>query len=380
MSIGISGSVTEAATVARASRRSDRGHAHQLPIGCARATTASRRAGGRAPRCAGRRDRSRRVPDRPAARRRRSTPLTENTCSSSTPTSAATDDGATPTPDSAATELDRVVGEQLVVQRPDRLEPGQQPAARLVGALREGEEPATGVVAVVGHLLDALDRDRPTARGRGEAASRSSSASRQVENSSSRTIVTAKSPLSASTRRTLRNSRSPRKNASASSGGTGEPSGRAGTTDGIGGGRARQQQPRLAEQVERDVGQRDVLLEVGRAAAPLREPVGVDERVVAEHQAVRRELVRVDAVRDGRVDAGERVLEVGAEGPLGVVAAQQPVVHGVVVGQVARIRCVVHRAITCGGRRRGCRRTWGAGRPCRRSARTAGPSRRGSRR
>ena len=45
-------------------------------------------------------------------------------------------------------------------------------------------------------------------------------------------MVTAKSPLSGSTSRVLRNSRSARKKASASSGGTGEPSGSAGTTPG----------------------------------------------------------------------------------------------------------------------------------------------------
>ena len=45
-------------------------------------------------------------------------------------------------------------------------------------------------------------------------------------------MVTAKSPLSGSTSRVLRSSRSDLKKASASSGGTGEPSGMAGTTAG----------------------------------------------------------------------------------------------------------------------------------------------------
>ena len=92
----------------------------------------------------------------------------------------------------------------------------------------------------------------------------------------------------------------------------------------------RQQQPGLAEQVERDVGQRDVLLEVGRPAAPLREAVGQDERVVAEGEAVGGQLGGVDPVRDRRVDSCQRVLEVGAEGPVGVVD-QQPGVRAVVV-------------------------------------------------
>ena len=52
------------------------------------------------------------------------------------------------------------VAQQLGVQRPQLVEAGDQPAPRLLGALGEGEEPAAGVVAVVGQLLDALGRDR----------------------------------------------------------------------------------------------------------------------------------------------------------------------------------------------------------------------------
>ena len=52
--------------------------------------------------------------------------------------------------------------------------------------------------------------------------------------------------------------------------------------------RVGQQQPGRAELVERDVGQRDVLLHLGRARRPLAEPLGGDQRVVAEPQHVRR--------------------------------------------------------------------------------------------
>ena len=45
-----------------------------------------------------------------------------------------------------------------------------------------------------------------------------------------------------------------------------------------------QQQPGRAELVEGDVGQRDVLLQLGRAGAPLGQPLGGDQRVVAEPQ------------------------------------------------------------------------------------------------
>jgi len=85
------------------------------------------------------------------------------------------------------------------------------------------------------------------------------------------------------------------------------------------GGGPGQEQPGLAEEVERDVGQSDVLLQIRGVAAPLGEPLGEDEGVVAEHQAVRREFRGVHAVRHGGVDAGERVLEVGPERPVGIV-------------------------------------------------------------
>ena len=43
-----------------------------------------------------------------------------------------------------------------------------------------------------------------------------------------------------------------------------------------------QQRPRLAEEVEGDVGEGDVLLELGRPRRPFGEAVGEDEAVVAE--------------------------------------------------------------------------------------------------
>jgi hypothetical protein len=61
---------------------------------------------------------------------------------------------------------------------------------------------------------------------------------------------------------------------------------------------AGEQHPGLAEQVERGVGERDLLLQLRRVRHPLRELVAADQRVVAEHQAVRGEVGRIDAVRD----------------------------------------------------------------------------------
>ena len=148
----------------------------------------------RAPRCAGRRGPCRRLTGPTWGTSGRSTPLTENTCSSTTSTSSATVDGSTPTPAAATADSTGWVAEQLVVQRPTSGSAGQQPAPGLVGALREGEEPPARVVAVVGDLLDALGRDRrehvvargapaaraaPAARSRTAAAARSSRRSRR---------------------------------------------------------------------------------------------------------------------------------------------------------------------------------------------------------
>ena len=76
--------------------------------------------------------------------------------------------------------------------------------------------------------------------------------------------------------------------------------------------------------------------------------MGVDQRVVAEHQAVRRQGRVVDTLGHGRVHAGERVLEVLPEGPLGVVhhgvMVEQPVVHGLVESRL--IARFAHCSIT----------------------------------
>ena len=128
--------------------------------------------------------------------------------------------------------LDRVVGEQLVVEGEHLRQRRQQPRAGLVGALREGEEPPTGVVAVVGHLLDPLGRRWPRARGHARwpaapaapaARSRTAAAARSSRRSR-------RCPARRGARCGTR-SRS-RKKARASSGGTGESAGITGTHDG----------------------------------------------------------------------------------------------------------------------------------------------------
>ena len=55
---------------------------------------------------------------------------------------------------------------------------------------------------------------------------------------------------------------------------------------------ALQEQRRLADEVERDVGERDVLLEDRRVPAPLGQPVAQHEPVVAEPQQILEIVVR----------------------------------------------------------------------------------------
>ena len=215
----------------RASAVGGRVIAHHVPrrVGAGDAP-ASRRASGSAPRCAGRRG-----PCGPATagQRRRVGPLDaadrEHLLEHARRPRRRRSPGRRRRPPRRRAASTSWVREQLGVAaaRP-RPAPATQPAARLVGALGEGEEPAAGVVAVVGQLLDALGGDR------GEHGSRLATQPLEAARAArSRTAAAArssraKSPLSSSTSRTLRNSPASRKNASASSGGTGEPSGSAG--------------------------------------------------------------------------------------------------------------------------------------------------------
>ena len=210
-------------------------------------------------------------------------------------TSARTVAGSTATPAAVAAPPRRCRNRR----RPAAARPRPAPACTRRcdsgGAVAEPDHPVGGVVAVVGQLLDALGRDRRQHRvaGVGAAArTRPAARSRRPAAGPSRS---AKSPFASSTSRTLRNSSASRKYASASSSGTlgrrrpGRPTRR---RAGPG-----QQQPGLAEQVEADVGERDLLLQLRRAGDPLGQPLRRDQGVVAEHQAVRGQVGGVDPVR-----------------------------------------------------------------------------------
>ena len=162
--------------------------------------------------------------------------------------------------------------EQLPGQRPQGVEASRAFACER-GAVAEPYHPARRVISVVGELVDPLGGDRGEHRVRG-GCSDSNSASRHVENSSRRTTSSAKSRSACSASRTFLNSFSSRKNASSSSVWPTIPAGPG------------EEHPRLPEQVERDVGDRRLFFELGQPGHPLLQPVAVDQRVVAEGEAV----------------------------------------------------------------------------------------------
>ena len=87
----------------------------------------------------------------------------------------------------------------------------------------------------------------------------------------------------------------------------------------------------------------------GRPADPLLQAVAVDQRVVAEGEAEADKRTGVEAVRNGRVDAFERVGEPGAERPavtLVVIFAEQ-VVRVVVISVHVRTVPLKHRRKLC---------------------------------
>ena len=163
-------------------------------------------------------------------------------------------------------------------------------APRLVGALGEGEEPAAGVVAVVGQLLDALGRDRGQhVVAAVRRAARTARAGRSRTAAAGRSSC-AKSPLATSASRTLRNSPASRKNASASSGGTGEPSGSAGTTDGSAAAARASSSRAWPSRSSAMLASAMSSSRSGASAAPLaRAGARATSASSAEHQAVRRE-------------------------------------------------------------------------------------------
>ena len=65
----------------------------------------------------------------------------------------------------------------------------------------------------------------------------------------------------------------------------------------------------MPDEVERDVAERDILLELGRAGDPHAEPLGEHEGVVAEAQGVLRDIRRCDGALACRTRARELVGE-----------------------------------------------------------------------
>ena len=255
--------------------------------------------------------------------------------------------------------------EQLVDQRPDaRRAPACIRRRDYVGAVAEPQHPLRGVVAVVGELLDALARRSRPAPGRAESRSRSSSASRQVREHQQPGDQLGEVGVAALGQPDVAELASSRKNASVV----------------LVAAACRRHVPARASSSRAWPSRSSAMLASAVSSSSSGARVthccsrcDIDQRVVAEHQAVRGQRRRRRRRRHGGVDAGQRVGEAGAERPALVVGLLgERLVGGVVVQS-----SLMAVALRCAGRRRGCRRTSGAGRPCRRWARRTGPSRPG---
>ena len=178
---------------------------------------------------------------------------------------------------------ERFVAEQLVDVRPDIAESADHARARLVGAAREAQHPLDRVVAVVVDLLDRLLGDRGEGRVARETQRRVEleHVRRDDELPGDRVGEVAVGLLD-----------DPRAAELGLVAEVGEivlaaPVGRA---------RVVQERARVAEQIECDVAERDVLLELGRAGDPPAQLLRQDERVVAQPQRVLRDIRRRDGV------------------------------------------------------------------------------------
>src|ERR1700744_2190093 len=251
--------------------------------------------------------------------------------------------------------------EQLAHQGPQRVQRGLHAGVRQGSAVAQPDHPLGGVVAVVGQLLDPLGRDGRQHRvrdggQRGEQGQPPAGEDQQPAGHLGEVRVLVLGQPDVAELFLLA------EEGQLILGPAEDPAGPG------------QQHPRLAQQVEGDVGNRGFFLQLGQAGHPLLQPVAVDQRVVAQGQAVPGQRPGVQAVRHRGVDALQRVGEPGAERP--------PVTVVVVLAQqVIRVVVVSHTVspcwLTCGGRRRGSRRTSGAGTPCHRTGRRTGPSRPG---
>ena len=218
-----------------------------------------------------------------------------------------------------------VGAEQLADQGPQGVEGGLGLGVRHGGAVAEADHPAGGVVAVVGELVDALGGDRREHRVGGggqllEQGQPPGGEDQQADDELGEVTVVVLGQADAPELLLLA------EEGELVLGLAGDPA------------RPGQQQARLAEEVEGDVGDRGLLFELGEAGHPLLEAVAVDQRVVAEGEAPAGERVRVELLGHGRVDAGQGVGEAGAERPaVALVVVLREEVVRVVVGAVVSV-------------------------------------------
>ena len=165
--------------------------------------------------------------------------------------------------------------EQLLDPRPLGVQGGLHAGVGLLGAVAEAQHPLARVVVVVGHLLGGLGRDRgehevAAALERGVQLGLPGREHEQPRHGDPEVLLRALDQLDVAEVALV------------------APVGQVVLVaalplqlTGV-----RQQRPRLAEQVETDVGQREVLLELGRPADPPAHPLGGDQGVVGEAQDV----------------------------------------------------------------------------------------------
>ena len=251
----------------------------------------------------------------------------------------------------AATSTSFVVGEeQLAGVGPEVVERGLHPAVALVAAVAEADDEVGGAFEVVGDLLGGLGGDLGDAGVGGGGQRLQELVVQGVEQE------LAHQRLAEVAVRALDEEDVAEVPGVAQ---VGEVVGAAALALDLGG----EAEPELglADQVERDVGERDVLLERRGVAAPFRDAVAEDQGVVAGAEQ--------ELEEGGLAGVGGRGLAWRA---WAAASRASSATFGVVMSG--------SDGITCAPLRRGCRRRSGGGRPWRWPARRAAPCRTGSRR
>jgi hypothetical protein len=231
--------------------------------------------------------------------------------------------------------------EELLHVGPHNVQGGLHPPVRLRGAVAETHRPTGCVVAVVGHLLDTLARHR---RDHGVARAEQALQQREPPGGEQQQPRDRPGEVQLVAQLGQRDVAELRLRALVGEGVLVAPA--AFDVPGPG-----EQDAGLAEQIERDVGERHLLLQLRCVADPLGDAVAADQGVITEHEAVLGEVTGVDAVGHGRVDLALHVLDARPERPARVVVAHGLGERLVGVGRVLflGVRVRSHRCGTSSG-------------------------------